>query len=250
MWLGIVSLVRFFRSFFDGHANFGLTVLGTDVGNTMALGMVKKSLRYSVLCNKNFKMGELGNLLQIDCFKIAFFPKNFSSVIFIIYVLIVSIAFMSYLVQASFLAGFGVILIASLLNLLISRVTAKYAIEIAQATDNRMKETNEVFSNIKFVKVNAWEEYFYDKLESRRKTEVNWFQKKFLVETISTFSMWLTPKMILAATFGTFVATGGELTAPIAFSVMSLFAYIQFYLQFLPNSLSVVIESANAVKRI
>jgi len=53
--------------------------------------------------------------------------------------------------------------------------------------------------------------------------------------------MWLTPKMILVATFGTYVATGGELSAPIAFSFMSLFAYMQFYLQFLPNSLSIVI---------
>lgn len=71
-----------------------------------------------------------------------------------------------------------------------------------------------------------------------------------MIETVSTFSMWLTPKMILVATFGTYVATGGELSAPIAFSFMSLFAYMQFYLQFLPNSLSIVIESANAVRRI
>lgn len=57
MWLAIVSLVRFFRSFFDGHAGYKLTELGSDVGNTLALGMVKKSLKYSVLCNKKFKMG-------------------------------------------------------------------------------------------------------------------------------------------------------------------------------------------------
>ena len=56
--------------------------------------------------------------------------------------------------------------------------------------------------------------------------------------------------MILAATFGTFVATGGNLTAPVAFSFMALFAYVQFYLQFLPNGLSVVIESANSIRRI
>jgi hypothetical protein len=62
--------------------------------------------------------------------------------------------------------------------------------------------------------------------------------------------MWLSPKMILVATFGAFVYSGGELTAPIAFSVMSLFAYIQFYLQFLPASLSIVIESSNGVRRI
>lgn len=57
MWLVIVSLVRFLRSFFDGHAGYRLTELGCDLGNTTALGMVKKSLKYSVLCNKKFKMG-------------------------------------------------------------------------------------------------------------------------------------------------------------------------------------------------
>jgi uncharacterized membrane protein len=62
--------------------------------------------------------------------------------------------------------------------------------------------------------------------------------------------MWLTPKMILVATFGTFVAFDNDLTAPVAFAFTSLFGYMQFYLQFLPNSLSVVIESIQAVKRI
>lgn len=57
MWLCIVCLVRFLRSFFDGHAGYKLVQLGADVGNTMALSMVKKSLKYLVLCNKKFKMG-------------------------------------------------------------------------------------------------------------------------------------------------------------------------------------------------
>jgi ATP-binding cassette subfamily C (CFTR/MRP) protein 2 len=134
----------------------------------MALGMVKKSLKYSVLCNKKFKMGELANLLQVDCFRLGQFPKNLSNVINIIYVLIFSIAFMAFLVQAAFLSGFGVILIASAVNLLISRRNAGYQKDIANATDERMKATNEVFNNIKFIKVNAWEEYFYDKLQRLR----------------------------------------------------------------------------------
>jgi hypothetical protein len=63
--------------------------------------------------------------------------------------------------------------------------------------------------------------------------------------------MWLTPKMILVATFGTYaVFSPIALTFPIAFAFTSLFGYMQFYLQFLPNSLSVVVESFNAIKRI
>lgn len=62
--------------------------------------------------------------------------------------------------------------------------------------------------------------------------------------------MWLTPKLVLAAIFGTFVGMGGNLTPPIAFSIMMLYGYIQFYLQYLPNYISVTIESFNAISRI
>jgi len=55
---------------------------------------------------------------------------------------------------------------------------------------------------------------------------------------------------VLAATFGTYVAMGGILEPPIAFAIMNLYAYIQFYLQFLPNYISVVIECNNSIKRI
>jgi hypothetical protein len=53
--------------------------------------------------------------------------------------------------------------------------------------------------------------------------------------------MWLAPKLILVATFGTYVVSGHKLTPPIAFTTMSVFGYMQFILQFLPNSISVVL---------
>lgn len=188
--------------------------------------------------------------MQVDCFRLSLFPKSFNGVIFVSYVLIFSIVFMAVLVHVAFLAGFGVLFLASAVNMVISRYTAAYQKELATATDNRMKITNEIFNNVKFVKVNAWEEYFYDKLIYRRDEEVKWYHKKFMSEAYSTYSMWLTPKLVLAATFGTYVATGGALNPPVAFAIMNLYGYIQFYLQFLPNYISIVLECNNAIKRI
>jgi hypothetical protein len=98
----------------------------------------------------------LANLLQVDCFRLGQFPKNLSSVINIIYLLVFSIGFMGFLVGPAFLSGFGVILIASGINMLVSRLNAGNQIALAQCTDDRMKSTNEVFNNIKFIKVNVW----------------------------------------------------------------------------------------------
>jgi ABC-type bacteriocin/lantibiotic exporter with double-glycine peptidase domain len=207
----MIPFVRFCRSFFDSHAIFNLNLLGTEISNSVSIGMVDKAMRYSVLCNKQFKMGEISSLMQVDCFRLAMLPKNFNAIIFISYCLVFGIVFMALIVQYAFAAGFGVLIIISIINMIISRYTARYQKELANATDDRMKITTEVFNNIKFIKVNAWEEYFYDKLMSKRTKEVGWLRKKFLSESFATFSMWLAPKFILAATYGVYVATGGHL---------------------------------------
>jgi ABC-type multidrug transport system fused ATPase/permease subunit len=250
IWIILTPVLRFFRSLFDAHGGYKLTVIGCDVSNCVALGMVNKSLRFSTLCNKKFKLGEISSLMQVDCFRLSLYPKSFNGIIFIIYVLLFALAFMGVLVHYSFAAGLLVLIIASIVNMSISKCTASYQKDLAIATDNRMKITNEIFNNIKFVKVNAWEEYFYDKVIYRRDEEVKWYHKKFLTEAYATYSMWFFPKMILLATFGTYVATGGSLEPPVVFAIMNMFGYIQFYLQFLPNYISIVIECNNAVKRI
>jgi hypothetical protein len=155
-WLIVTPLCRVFRSFFDAHGIYQLGVLGCDISNCVALGMVNKSLKYSTLCNKKFKLGEISSLMQVDCFRLSLYPKSINGAIFVSYVLIFSIAFMAVLVHISFLAGFGVLFLASAVNMVISRYTASYQKELATATDNRMKITNEIFNNVKFVKVNAW----------------------------------------------------------------------------------------------
>lgn len=115
-------------------------------------------------------MGQISSLMQVDCFRLTLLPKNFNSIIFISYCLIFSIVFMAIIVGYAFLAGFGVLFGVSIINMIISRFTARYQKAFADATDDRMKVTTEVFNNIKFIKVNAWEEYFYDKLMSKRTT--------------------------------------------------------------------------------
>lgn len=47
-----------------------------------------------------------------------------------------------------------------------------------KAKDERMKVTTEVFNAIKFIKANGWEEYFYDKLETKRQSELFYVSRK------------------------------------------------------------------------
>jgi ABC-type bacteriocin/lantibiotic exporter with double-glycine peptidase domain len=118
--------------------------------------------------------------MQVDCFRLSMLPKNFNAILFISYSMVFGVIFMALIIGISFIAGLIVLILITGSNLMISRYTALYQKEIAKATDDRMKIISEVFNNIKFIKVNAWEEYFYDKLMQKRGVEIEWLRKKML----------------------------------------------------------------------
>jgi hypothetical protein len=78
----------------------------------------------------------------VDCFRLSLLPKNLNTVIFVSYCLLFSMVFMGIIVGFAFMAGFAVILIVSILNIVISRFTAHYQKEFTEATDERMKTTS------------------------------------------------------------------------------------------------------------
>jgi ABC-type multidrug transport system fused ATPase/permease subunit len=255
IWKGAVYLllmvaVRFFRAFFYAHASFAFMKLGMAMSNSLTLGIVEKSMRFSSLCNKRFKMGELVNILQVDAMRLTGYPRHLSAMIMLPYQLVYGIILMIWTIQYSFLGGFGVIVLATLVNSVISKFTGRYQKAGMTATDNRMKGTNEVYNAIKFIKVNAWEEYFYDRLDERRETELFNFRRRFISESFSTFSMWLTPKLILAVTFTIYTLTDHTLDPVTAFTTQAIFAFLQFTLQNLPSSISQVIEGRLGLTRI
>lgn len=68
-----------------------------------------------------------------------------------------------------------------------------------------MRITSEAFSSIKYIKVNAFEEHFYDKLDGDRQKELKILAKKFFCGIASICSLWTTPMLILCATFTAYI---------------------------------------------
>jgi len=141
MWVFLTLFIRFMRSWTDAHGQFKLVSLGNDITNAVALGMVKKAMRFSVLCNKKFDMGQIGSMMQVDCFRVAFLPRMFNMVIFTFWISIVGIVFMGLLVSYAFLSGFAVMILIILFNTWLSRFIVGYQRSMAVCTDQRMKLT-------------------------------------------------------------------------------------------------------------
>lgn len=89
--------------------------------------------------------------------------------------------------------------------------------------DGRMKVTTEVFGQIKFIKVNAWEEFFYNKIDEKRKQEMATLRSRLLLVSFQVFISWMTSPLIINAVFAWYVLTDNDLSAEKAFPVISLF---------------------------
>lgn len=99
--------------------------------------------------------------------------------------------------------------------------------QLLKDKDARTKCTNEIFSSIKFIKINALEEFFLAKLHSFRKQEVKSLRTRLNYSAINIFTVWVTPQMILSCTFGLYVLLGHSLSPSNTFAIISLFQILQ-----------------------
>jgi ATP-binding cassette subfamily C (CFTR/MRP) protein 1 len=71
-------------------------------------------------------------------------------------------------IGVSFLSGIGVMLITIGCTFICSKISVKANENVLKAKDERMKVTEEIFSIIRFIKTNAFEKYFWQKLNTKR----------------------------------------------------------------------------------
>ena len=123
----------------------------------MNMLIYSKSLRFSLKNSKKYSIGQLINFMQVDSQKFRDLPFHLGGVIFLPLQLILAIVLMYRVIGISFSAGLGMILLSIIWNLVISKFLADNQKKLMIEKDKRMKTANEFISNIKLIKVNAWE---------------------------------------------------------------------------------------------
>jgi ATP-binding cassette subfamily C (CFTR/MRP) protein 1 len=91
-----------------------------------------------------------------------------TSLIFIPIQVIVAIYLMYSFIGISFLSGLFVMISSMLFTYFLMKIQAKLNSNLSKAKDARMKVTEEILSAIRFIKVNSYEKYFFNKLNVKR----------------------------------------------------------------------------------
>lgn len=89
---------------------------------------------------------------------------------------------------------------------------------------------NEVLTNIKSIKLYAWEKAFSEKvLDVRNNEELKLIRKIGITNSLSQFFWASTPFMVAFASFATYAfSSKGALTSDIIFPAISLFSLLSF----------------------
>ncbi|CAD8077788.1 unnamed protein product [Paramecium sonneborni] len=246
----LILLIRLSNILTQSHQRMLSRKLGYEMMSVISMLIIRKSLRISLLSNNDRSIGEITNLMQVDSQKLILASNDLLNLAMIPLYLIISLILMYHLIGISFFIGFVIILLTIILNIKNGENVIKSQVKLLEAKDNRIKQINEIFTQIKFIKINALEQYFLQKVFNLRSREVECLKDRLFYSAIIILSGWLAPQIILSSTFGFYIYLGNVMNPSIIFSIISLFQILQITIQQLPISITALLETKLCLNRI
>ncbi|KAG9492341.1 hypothetical protein GDO78_000707 [Eleutherodactylus coqui] len=135
------------------------------------------------------------------------------------------------------------------LMMLASKLTAYFRKKCIVITDQRVRVMNEILTSIRFIKMYAWERTFMQHIQAIRKAEKAFLEKAGYVQSVTS---GVAPVVVVVASVCTFtlhMALGYDLTAPQAFTVVTVFNSMTSALKMIPLAVRAASEASVSISR-
>ncbi|OQR93037.1 ATP-binding Cassette (ABC) Superfamily, partial [Achlya hypogyna] len=180
--------------------------------------------------------GEVSNLFTSDMMWILSVSFT-ANQIWIIPLQITALMYMLWQILGSaMICGLVVMFVTLLLNRFLATLQRDNWKTMMDRKDARMKTVNEVFGAMQIIKLNAWEERYYDKIHLLRATELKSLWTQFCLSACVMAMNYVAPVLLTTVSFAAYVLWLGEtLTAAKVFTALSLFSMIKAPMMRLPQ---------------
>jgi len=130
------------------------------------------------------------------------------------------------MISISFIAGFISSGVIGIISFKFGQGISIWENRMIRNTDKRVKMINEIFNNIKVIKMNGWE-YIFQKRIFKLRDKENKYLKKHIFSWIKTIALiYITPNTQLMSVFMLYIYLGNSLSIKLAFGVMTGFFII------------------------
>lgn len=229
---------------------FGARQLGLRLRAALITHIYKKGLHLSSISRQSHTGGEIMNYMSVDVQRIT----DFIWYVNVIWMLPIQISLAVLILHTNLGLGSMAALAATLavmtLNIPLTKIQKRYQTKIMEAKDNRMKATSEVLKNMRTLKLQAWDNQFFQRIEALRQIEYDWLLKSLRQAAFSAFIFWGSPTFISVITFWACMFMGIELTAARVLSAFATFRMLQDPIFSLPDLLNVIAQGKVSVDRI
>ncbi|BFZ13432.1 hypothetical protein BsWGS_16472 [Bradybaena similaris] len=256
-WKGYVLACSFFvvamlkTCVYQYHFHISMT-LGMRIKNAVIAAVYKKALTISNEAKKESTVGEIVNLMSVDCQRI----QDATGYIYMLWSMPLMIVLALYMLWGtlgpSSMAGLGVLLLLMPLNAWAAYKQRAYQMQQMKTKDERIKIMNEVLNGIKVLKLYAWEESFQNKITEIRSQELITLKKTAYLVAVTMFVWTCAPYVVQLVSFGTYIAVSdiGYLDPATAFVSFTLFSILNQPMTFLPMVIPFLIQAGVSVGRV
>ena len=116
--------------------------------------------------------------------------------------------------------------------------------------DARMKQTKEALNNIKSLKINSWEDYFYNSIKDKRMLELSSLRTTGTIISFLVGCVYFFRNLLPAVVFTTYIGTGHTLDLPTAVTCLVLFNLMKRPLIQVPMFVTNILNLKVSMKRV
>uniref|UniRef100_A0A182YGV8 ABC-type xenobiotic transporter n=1 Tax=Anopheles stephensi TaxID=30069 RepID=A0A182YGV8_ANOST len=229
------------------HFNWRMTFVSSKMRMSIVTAIYQKSLSAKQLQTAR---PEILNLMSTDTDRIVNSCISFHSFWSIPFQLFTTLYLLYTQLGVAFMAGvlFAVLLIP--INRKIAQKIGQLSQGLMSAKDGRVTITTETISGAKDIKLNAWEDVFIGKIQSKRKEEMRFLGKRKYLDALCVYFWATTPVLMCLFTFGTSILLGKPLTAATTYTSVALLNMLIGPLNAFPWVLNGLTEAWVSLKRV
>ncbi|XP_076895608.1 ABC transporter C family member 10-like [Bidens hawaiensis] len=233
-----------------GETEFRNRVTRLQVKSMLCAAIYQKELRLSNDARLSYSPGQIMNYATVDANRIGEFPFWFHQIWTIGLQICLGIFIIYFAVGVAAFAALLVIILTVLGSIPLGKLQLKILRKLMVAQDRRLKAITETVTNMKVLKLYAWEKHFQKAAEKLRNEEMRWLSAVIMQKGLYFILFWSSPAIVATVTFYTCYFIGIPLDASNVFTFLATIRIIQEPIRLIADVAAVFIEARVALTRI
>ncbi|CAD5211774.1 unnamed protein product [Bursaphelenchus okinawaensis] len=199
--------------------------MGAKIQSTLTGSVYKKTLNLSSAARRNRTVGEIVNIMAIDCDRFQMLTAQIQQYWSSPFQVTLALILLFNTLGVSALPGVFIMVVFIPLSIYSSIWSRKFMTKQMKLKDQRTKMINEILNGIKVIKLYAWEIPMIETIEAIRRKELHCILSSGMIRMgVDTFN-FASPFLVALGSFATYtlISSDNVLTPEIAFVSLTLF---------------------------